>query len=121
MAVHYRSDYVWKHHVVIGKEVGITEEQVKALQQMSHVAHKVGEEGCFTSRDLGLIAFTDDLTTLRTVTNETWQTYIRYFKENEIIEAILVMSHYVFFSLVNNALCVEIEPSLSSIPGLSTA
>ena len=88
---------------------------------MPHVAHKVGDEGCFTCRDMDLIAFTDDFTTLKTVTSETWQTYIRYFKENEIIEAFLVMSHKVFFSLVNNALFVDIEPSLSSIPGLSTA
>jgi 4-carboxymuconolactone decarboxylase len=117
MAVHYRSDYVWKHHVIIGKEFGITDAQLKALQQIPFIVRQ--EEG-FSSRDLGLIAFTDDFNIIRTVSNETWQNYNRYFKESEIIDAILVASHYVFFALINNSLCVDIEPALDEIPRLSS-
>mmetsp|Transcript_19121 Transcript_19121/g.27190 ORF Transcript_19121/g.27190 Transcript_19121/m.27190 type:complete len:224 (+) Transcript_19121:175-846(+) len=112
-AVHYRSNYVWKHHVIIGSEFGITGTEIEALQQ---IPFKSPES--FSDRDTGLIAFTDDFTMKRTVSNETWQQYSSFFKEGEIIEIILVVSHYVFFSLTNNSLCVEIEPALDDLPGL---
>ena len=112
-AVHYRSNYVWKHHVIIGSEFGISGAEIEALQQ---IPFKSPES--FSDRDTGLIAFTDDFTMKRTVSNETWQQYSSFFKEGEIIEIILVVSHYVFFSLTNNSLCVEIEPALDDLPGL---
>jgi len=112
-AVHYRSNYVWKHHVIIGSEFEISGAEIEALQQ---IPFKSPES--FSDRDTGLIVFTDDFTMKRTVSNETWQQYSSFFKEGEIIEIILVVSHYVFFFLTNNSLCVEIEPVLDDLPGL---
>lgn len=118
MAVHYRSEYVWKHHVVIGSEFGITTTECESIQRVPFITPA---PSCFSDRDAALIELTDDLATKRTITNEIWQQYSKLFEESEIIDVILVVSQYVFFSLVNNSLCVEVESALNDIAGLSAS
>jgi 4-carboxymuconolactone decarboxylase len=117
MAVHYRSEYVWKHHVVIGSEFGITKTECEALQKVPYYRSTITPD-TLSGRENALIALTDDLVTARTVTNSTWESCNAFFEDSEIIDIILIVSHYVFFSLVNNAMCVEVEPALNDIPGL---
>ena len=117
MAVHYRSEYVWKHHVLIGSEFGITKTECEALQKVPYYRSTITPD-TLSGRENALIALTDDLVTARTVTNSTWESCNAFFEDSEIIDIILIVSHYVFFSLVNNAMCVEVEPALNDIPGL---
>ncbi len=131
VAVHYRSEYVWKHHVVVGSEFGITKIECEALQQIPYcrstnttttttttTTAATTITDTFSDRERALIALADDLVITRTITNSTWQGCNEFFEESEIIDIILLLSHYVFFSLVNNSLCVEVEPALHNIPGL---
>jgi alkylhydroperoxidase family enzyme len=129
VAAHYRSEYVWKHHVVVGSEFGITKIECEALQQtLDHhstntttataTTNIATVTDTFSDRECALIAMADDLVVNRTIANSTWQRCNAFFEESEIIDIVLLLSHYVFFSLVNNSLCVEVEPSLNDIPGL---
>src|SRR5512143_2264376 len=38
MAVLYRSEYVWKHHVKVGRELGIDDAELDAVRHGSYVA-----------------------------------------------------------------------------------
>jgi 4-carboxymuconolactone decarboxylase len=118
MAIHYRSEYVWKHHVVIGSEFGITKAECESLQQIPY-CRSTFTPNTFSDRESALIALTDDLVVTRTIANSTWERCKAFFEESEIVDVILIVSHYVFFSLVNNAVCVEVEPTLNDIPGLN--
>jgi 4-carboxymuconolactone decarboxylase len=118
MAVHYRSEYVWKHHVVIGSEFGITKIECDILQQKPRSTTTTTTPDTFTDRENALIELTDDMVITRTISNSTWQRCSPFFEESELIDIILVISHYVFFSLVNNSLCVDVEPALNDVPGL---
>ncbi|KAL3771073.1 hypothetical protein ACHAWU_006450 [Discostella pseudostelligera] len=117
MAVHYRSEYVWKHHVVIGSEFGITKSECETLQQIPRSTTTTTPD-TFSGRENALIALTDDMVISRTISNSTWQRCSAFFEESELVDIILVISHYVFFSLVNNSLCVQVEPALNDVPSL---
>ncbi len=93
---------MWKHHVVISSEFGITQVECESLQRVSYWR---------------ISALTDDLIVTQTIMGSTWERCNAFFEESEIIDIILIVSHYFFFSLVNNA-CVGVEPTLNEIPSL---
>jgi 4-carboxymuconolactone decarboxylase len=115
MGFHYRSDYVWKHHCIIAAEFGVTEKELIELQQLP-----CSLSSTFSDREYHLIAITDEFNKIKTISSELWNESSKYIKEQEYIDIILIVAHYVFFSLVNNSFCVDLEQSFDSLPGLSS-
>ncbi|HNS18275.1 MAG TPA: carboxymuconolactone decarboxylase family protein [Bacteroidales bacterium] len=111
MAVHYRCNYVWKHHIPVALEFGVTEgllEAVKAFPLPSG----------FSAREEALLNLTDELMTERDIRDEVFVKYRNQLRDSELVDLISLVSQYVLFSLVNNALRVQVEPSLEGIKGL---
>jgi len=106
----YRSNYVWKHHVLVGREFGITEEEMGAIEEARY-------EG-FIAREESLLALTDELVDARTIRADVWERYRGPLKDRELVDLVSLVSQYVLFALMNNAMQVQIEEALSEIPGL---
>ena len=111
MAVHYRCNYVWKHHVPVALEFGVTDDLLAAVKQFPLPQ-------VFNTREEALLQLTDELVTERDIRDDVYENYHGQLRDSELIDLISLVSQYVFFSLANNALRVEIEPALGDVDGL---
>ena len=111
MAVHYRSNYVWKHHVPVAREFGVTEHEIDAVQ-----------DGDFdtlgSARERSLLALTDELVERRTIGADAWARHAPSLAEIDLVDLVSLVSQYVFFALMNNAMQVEVEPAVAGVRGL---
>lgn len=111
MACHYRCNYVWKHHVPVAVEFGVPEDLLTGLKEFPLPSG-------FNAREEALLILTDELVTERDIRDEVFDKYRSQLRDSELIDLISLVSQYVFFSLANNALRIQIELSLMGIPGL---
>lgn len=107
----YGSNYVWKHHVPVAMEFGVTGAELAAIRH-SDAAAFTGE------RERSLLALTDELVEARTIGAGAWDAYAAVLSPRDVVDLISLVSQYVFFALVNNALQVAVEPALDNVPGL---
>ena len=111
MAVHYHCNYVWKHHVPVAMEFGVTQEELALVRKLPLPAG-------FNNREEALLILTDHMVNDRNLSEELYRKYGRKLKGPELVDLISLVSQYVLFSLVNNVLRVEVESSLDTIIGL---
>lgn len=110
MACLYGSDYVWKHHVPVGREFGITDAELAAVQGADYAG--------FCDRERALLALTDELVEARTVRAGAWADWRGALEDRDLVDLIHLVAQYVLFALANNAAQVQIEPALHEVPGL---
>ena len=111
MAVLYGSNYVWKHHVPVGYEFGITETELEAIRDAA-------SEVFGSRRERALLALTDELVNMRTIGVDAWARHRSALSTQDLVDLIALVSQYVFFALMNNAFQVEVEAPLAAIRGL---
>ena len=107
----YASVYVWKHHVPVGLEVGISGEELTALRQ--------GRFDCFGQRERNLLELCEAMVCRRTVSRQEWEAHGRGLSAQEIVDLIGLVAQYVLFALTNNVLQVPLEAPLQAAPGLA--
>lgn len=111
MAFHYNCNYVWKHHVPAAIEFGVTPGELESVRQYPLA------DG-FNPREEALLVMTDHMIAERNLSDEIYNRYAPKLKDSELVDLISLLSQYVLFTLMNNVLRVEIEPSLDEIAGL---
>lgn len=111
MGVLYKCNYVWKHHVPVAREFGVTDAELEAVK-----SEKL--PGTFSPRETAMLMLTDEMVNHRTVSDEAWDKWSGELSQSERVDLVSLVSQYVFFALLNNSFRLEIEPPLSDIPGL---
>lgn len=111
MAVHYRSDYVWKHHVKVGREFGITDDELDAVRQGAWDALP-------TARERAFLELTDAFVNERCLPSELWKRTQKVLSPRDFVDLISLVSQYHFFALANVCLQVQVEPGVAGLPGL---
>lgn len=111
MAFHYKCNYVWKHHVPAAIEFGVTPGELEYVREYPL------PKG-FNPREEALLVMTDHMVQNRNLSDEIYDSYAGKLKDSELVDLISMVSQYVFFTLMNNVLRVEVEPSLDEIIGL---
>jgi alkylhydroperoxidase family enzyme len=112
MARLYGSDYVWKHHVPVATEFGVSCEEVAAVSEGAH-------ERFASSREKALLLLTDELVEQRSVSPQTWAHHASPLPAGDVVDLIALVSQYTFFALMNNVLQVPVEDALADVPGLA--
>jgi 4-carboxymuconolactone decarboxylase len=111
MALHYDCNYVWKHHVPVALEFGITQAELDAVRILPL-------PGSFNVRETGILELTDEMVIKRNVSDTAWNKYKKELTDSEILDLISLVSQYVLFGLTNNVLGVEVEKNLDEIESL---
>jgi alkylhydroperoxidase family enzyme len=111
MGTLYGSEYVWKHHVPVGREFGMTDDELVAVRD--------GDIAVFGQREAALIALTDELVDARTIRREAWDRHTSVLSPRDVVDLIQLVAQYVLFALANNAAQVQVEASLGDVPGLN--
>lgn len=111
MACLYRSNYVWKHHVPVGHEFGVTDSELDAVRD----GHFMRFE---SARERALLALTDELVEARTIRSDEWAEHAPALTRKDLVDLVSLVAQYVFFALMNNAFQVEVEEPLADVRGL---
>jgi len=111
MAVLYRSEYVWKHHVRAGREAGITDAELDAIRQGSYTAFSA-------KREHALLELTDTFMNDRYLPPELWNKTKDVLGSQDFVDLISLVSQYVLFALNNVCLQVQVEPGVADLPGV---
>ena len=106
----YASDYVWKHHVHVTCEFGVSNDEIDAVRN--------GNFDFFTGLDRALLCFAEAMVVDRTISAELWTTYSAQISAQQVIDLISLVSQYVLFALTNNVLQVPLEEPFINAPSL---
>ncbi len=102
--------YEFGQHTVIGKRVGITDDEIAAVCQPVH-RHP------WSADDQALLALADDLCADDCVTDATWAALQGRWNDAELIELVMVAGMYRMVSGFLNSLGIELD---EGIPGWPT-
>ncbi len=111
MAVLYRSEYVWKHHVKVAREFGVTDTELDALRHGSYTAFAAARERAF-------LELTDAFMNERSLSPELWNQTKHVLGSQDFVDLISLISQYVLFALVNVCMQVQVEPAVADLPGI---
>jgi alkylhydroperoxidase family enzyme len=111
MAVLYRSEYVWKHHLKVGREFGVNDTELDAIRHGSYTAIAAPRERAF-------LVLTDAFVNDRSLSPELWNQTKDVLSSQDFVDLISLVSQYVFFALVNVCIQVQVEPAVADLPGI---
>ena len=111
MAVLYRSEYVWKHHVKVGREFGINDAELDAIRHSSYATFS-------SERERALLKLTDTFMNDRYLPPKLWHQSKTVLNSQDFVDLISLVSQYVLFALNNVCLQVQVEPGVADLPGI---
>lgn len=103
--------YELTHHERLGREAGLTEEQIAAA------GNPAGVPG-LSDRDRLLIEAATELHEDRVVSDPTWEKLRTLYSEEQLLELCLLIGHYEMLAMTLNSARVQPDPPLSGPPGL---
>lgn len=111
MAILYRSEYVWKHHLRVGREFGINDTELDAIRRGSYAA-------LAADRERALLELTDAFVNERSLPSELWNRTRGILAPRDFVDLISLVSQYVLWALTNVCLQVQLEPGVADLPGI---
>ena len=102
LRVGWRCDapYEWGQHVVVGRAVGLTDEDV------ARVAEGADAPG-WTPAEVAALRATDELHDRATITDPTWAALAEHFSEQQILDLVFLVGNYHLVSFALNACRVQ--------------
>lgn len=99
------SPYEWSHHVKIGRDFGVTDEDLTGLMAATR-----GEPHPFGELESAVLSAARELTEQQRVTDSTWETLGRHLDDGRRVDLVLVASFYNAVVRVLGGLQVDVEP-----------
>jgi alkylhydroperoxidase family enzyme len=104
------SEYEWGQHVVVGRRVGLTDEEIERVRDGPNAA------GWDDSASL-LLRAADELHAERRISDALWAELARAYDERRLIELCLLVGHYEMLAMTLRSL--EVRPDAVPAPGAS--
>lgn len=102
-----RSEYEWGQHVLIGRQAGLTDEEVDRI--------KVGPDAPgWNAIDGAVLRAADELHEDSCISDATWEVLATTLSERQLIELPMLVGHYHLVAFTLNSLGVQREPG---VPG----
>jgi alkylhydroperoxidase family enzyme len=111
MAILYRSEYVWKHHVKVGREFGISDTELDAIRQGAYA-------GFASARERAFLELTDAFMRERCLPRKLWASAKEVLSPRDFVDLISLVSQYVLFGLTNVCMQIQVEPGVADLPGI---
>lgn len=104
-----RSGYEWARHLEIGREAGLSDEEMEALKRDV-------EGGDWSDRDATLIAAADALMADFFMPDDIWVKLAAQFDEQQCIDVMLTVGMYALMGMFLNSARVPLDPGLPVDP-----
>ena len=106
-----RSDYEWGQHVAIGRDAGLSDDEIQ------RVAAAPDHES-WSDWDRTLLAATDQLIREHCIDDATWAALAGRYDEQQLLEVTLLAGHYAM--LAGMLRSAGVQPETASLPRLGT-
>jgi 4-carboxymuconolactone decarboxylase len=94
-----RSDYLWDHHVPLGRRAGLTDAEIESIR-VGNPADPV---------DLLVVSAVDELDDQRTISDATWVDLGTHFDDQQRLDLLFTIGCYQQLALVVNTLAIAPE------------
>ena len=102
-----RAEYEWGQHVLIGREAGLTDEEIQRIKAGPDVAG-------WSPFDAALLRAVDELREQALISDATWQTLAERYSTKQLLDLIFAVGQYNLVSMALNTLGVQLD---DGIPG----
>jgi 4-carboxymuconolactone decarboxylase len=103
-----RAEYEWGQHVLIGRQAGISDEEIRRLREGPDATG-------WSKEDATLLRAADELHRESEISDETWAQLAARYDEKQLIELCMLVGHYHMVAFALNSLRVQRE---EGVPGL---
>ena len=104
-----RAEYEWGQHVVIGRRVGLTDDEIRRIPDGPDAAG-------WSNPDRALLRAADELHADAKITDSTWAELASVYDERQLIEVCMVVGHYHLVGFTLNSLGVERDEGVPGFP-----
>jgi 4-carboxymuconolactone decarboxylase len=94
--------YEFHHHVAIGKQAGLTDEDIQSIQQGPASPH-------WTEFDRLLISAVDELHDDAFISDATWDGLTKRYNTNQMFDMVFTVGQYTMVSMALNSFGVQLE------------
>jgi 4-carboxymuconolactone decarboxylase len=96
------ADYEWAHHVVIGKDCGLSDDEIERVR--SGPGHDA-----WSDEDAVLLTAADQLHDQSRISDATWAALAARYDEKQLIELPILVGQYHLVAFALNSLGVQVE------------
>ncbi len=104
-----RGDYIWGRHDVIGKEAGLTAEEIQRVT----AGPDAPGWGDF---ERAILRAADELHGSRFISDATWNVLADGYTEDELRQVVLIVGNYTQLAMFQNALGAQLPPGFDGLP-----
>jgi alkylhydroperoxidase family enzyme len=104
-----RAEYEWGQHVTIGKEAGLTNDEILAIARGP-------DDPMWGAFDAALLRATDELHRDQCISDATWAALSEHLDTKEMLDLIFTVGQYTLVAMALNSLGVQREPGVAGFP-----
>jgi AhpD family alkylhydroperoxidase len=105
------SAYEWGHHVRLGREAGVREDELAALARVLDAPHAAWSRG-----DREVLGFVDELLTAGEVSDTTWDALLQRYTKPQLLELTAMIGFYRMLAGVLRVAGVAADAGLPAPP-----
>jgi 4-carboxymuconolactone decarboxylase len=105
-----RSEYEWGQHTLIGKATGLTDTEIRRIQDGPDASD-------WDTFDATLLRAADELHDDSCLSDRTWRALAARYDERQLIELPMLVGHYHMVAFALNSLGVQREPDVPGFDG----
>ena len=106
-----RAEYEWSQHVLIGKAVGLSEEEIDRISAGPDAPG-------WTEDDAALVRATDELHRDAFVSDATWAVLAKKWSVQQLMDVVFAVGQYNLVSMALNTLGVQLDEGLPRAKGM---
>jgi 4-carboxymuconolactone decarboxylase len=106
------AEYEFHHHVVIGEDAGLTDEDIQAVQEGPGAGH-------WDNFERMLVRAVDELHNDAFITQPTWDGLATRYSTTQMIDLVFTVGQYTMVSMALNSLGVQLEAGNKSLPEMT--
>jgi len=100
-----RQPYEWSHHIRVGREFGVTEDDVRAI-----MADSAGEESTLSPLERAVLAAARQMERDGRIDEATFATLNEGLGADQVVQLVLAIAHYCGVVRILTALEIDVEP-----------
>jgi alkylhydroperoxidase family enzyme len=104
-----RSEYEWGQHAVIGRAVGLTDEEIVRIT-------KDPDEPGWAPFDATLLHAADELHDDYVISETTWTALSKKYDTHQLMDVVFTVGQYTLVSMALNTFGVQLDPGIEGFP-----